>query len=143
MAMTRDEMAALVSRCHTAIVNRDADGVANEHAEDCVTESPTAGGHAVGREAVARIYDAWFTAFPDMQVTPAEFIIDGERAAQLFTVSGTDTGGFMGMPPTGKPFRLPIVILIEARNGAIVHSRPIYDFSGLLIQLGVLKVRAS
>ena len=27
-------------------------------------------------------------------------LIDGDRVALLLRVSGTDTGGFMGMPPT-------------------------------------------
>jgi ketosteroid isomerase-like protein len=47
----------------------------------------------------------------------------------------------MGLPPTGKPFRLPAVFLYELRDGRIVRERRIYDFTGLLVQVGVLKAK--
>ena len=56
-------------------------------------------------------------------------------------VTGTDTGGFMGLPATGKPFRLPIVILYTVADGLIVHERRIYDFTGMLVQVGILKAK--
>jgi steroid delta-isomerase-like uncharacterized protein len=140
--MTRDEMKALMIRCHAAIGNHDLDALAGEHAEHCVMDSPTAGGTAAGREAIARVYETWFHAFPDLQVSEPDIIIDGERAAMWFTASGTDTGGFIGLPPTGRRFRVPMVFIHDVADGKITHARPLYDFSGLLIQLGVLKVKA-
>ena len=53
----------------------------------------------------------------------------------------SDIGGFMGLPPTGKRFTLPIVFLLVVRDGRIQYERRIYDFTGLLIQLGVLKAK--
>jgi predicted ester cyclase len=50
-------------------------------------------------------------------------------------------GGFMGLPPTGKPFRLPIVHFYEFQDGHILPERRIYDFTGLLVQIGVLKAK--
>ena len=141
--MTRDDMTALLSGIHAAIEHHDADSIASAHAEHAVMESPTAGGIANGREAIAKVYDAWFTGFPDLAVTPPEMVIDGNSAALYLTLSGTDTGGFLGLPPTGKPFRVPMVFLMKAENGFITHSHPLYDFSGLLIQIGVLKVKAT
>jgi steroid delta-isomerase-like uncharacterized protein len=141
--MTRDQMVDLLSRCHAAIASHDADTIAALHADDSTMESPTAGGTAHGREAIAKVYDAWFTGFPDLVVTAPEMLIDGDRAALYLTLSGTDTGGFMGLPATGKPFRVPMVFLYQVRDGLIIHSHPLYDFSGLLIQIGVLKVKAT
>ena len=54
---------------------------------------------------------------------------------------GTDTGGFMGLRPTGKPFRLPVVWIFKVSDGQFVHVRAIYDFTGLLVQIGVLKAK--
>jgi steroid delta-isomerase-like uncharacterized protein len=140
--MTRDEMEALMIRWRTAFGNRDTDTLIATHAEDCVIESPTAGGTAKGRAAVARLYDAWFSAFPDLTVVPGDMLIDGDRAAHSMMLSGTHTGGFLGLPPTGKPFRVPLLLLVQAENGLITHTRPFYDFSGVLIQIGVLKVKS-
>ena len=36
-----------------------------------------------------------------------------------------------------------MVFLYQVRDGLIIHSHPLYDFSGLLIQIGVLKVKAT
>jgi steroid delta-isomerase-like uncharacterized protein len=143
MAMTRDEMVELLSRWHAAIGRHDVDGIVDAHAEHSVMDSPTAGGSANGREAIAKVYDAWFSGFPDLTVTPPELVIDGNQASAYFTISGTDAGGFMGLPATGKPFRVPLVFLIKAENGFITYCHPVYDFSGLLIQIGVLKVKAT
>ena len=47
----------------------------------------------------------------------------------------------MGLPPTNKPFRLPIVFLCTVKDGLVVHEQRIYDFTGMLVQIGVLKAK--
>ena len=139
--MTRNEIASLVARCKAAFDRHDATALAAEHHETCVMDSPTAGGTVTGRDAVAQIYEAWFDGFPDVQISDDEVLIDGSRFAQRYTLTGTDTGGFLGMPATGKPFRVPLVWFCEVGDGGIVRSSAVYDFSGLLIQIGVLKAK--
>jgi steroid delta-isomerase-like uncharacterized protein len=141
--MTRTEIESLVARCQEAFDQHDAVAVADEHSATCVMDSPTAGGVVTGREAIANVYAAWFNGFPDLVMVSEELLVDGARFAQRLTLTGTDTGGFLGLPATGKPFRLPLVWLCETRDGQIVHSRPVYDFSGLLIQIGALKAKLS
>jgi hypothetical protein len=36
---------------------------------------------------------------------------------------------------------MPIVVLCEFSDHQIVHERRVYDFTGLLIQIGVLKAK--
>jgi predicted ester cyclase len=50
-------------------------------------------------------------------------------------------GGLFGLAPTGKTFRLPVVLMYELRGRQIVRERRIYDFTGLLVQVGVLKAK--
>jgi steroid delta-isomerase-like uncharacterized protein len=138
--VTRDDIVALLARRHEAIVRRDAAALVAEYAEDAVVESPLAG-IVKGREANEQVYRAWWSAFPDRVDHVEEAIIDGDRAAQFATLTGTDLGGFMGLPPTGKPFRIPIVYLFTFDDRHIVHERRIYDFTGMLVQLGVLKAK--
>ena len=38
-------------------------------------------------------------------------------------------------------FKLRTVMIFELRAGKIVHEQRIYDFTGMLIQLGVLKAK--
>jgi steroid delta-isomerase-like uncharacterized protein len=139
--MTREQIMALLIRREEAIARRDIRGVAALHSEDCVVESPTAGATTVGRTAVEQIYQAWLTAFPDVVLTTDETLIDGERVVQVATAVGTDIGGFLGAAPTGKPFRLPMVFILTLRNQHIVRSKSVYDFTGLLVQVGNLKAK--
>jgi hypothetical protein len=47
----------------------------------------------------------------------------------------------MGLPPTDKPFHLPVIILCTVNDEHIAHERRVYDFTGLLVQIGVLKAK--
>lgn len=138
--MTRDEISALFDRRQEAVNRRDIDVLAALHAESGVVESLMAG-TVKGRAAIGDVYRAWFKAFPDVVMATDHLVIDGNRAALVINASGTDIGGFMGLPPTGRAFRLPIVYLLTLESGQIVHERRIYDFTGLLVQIGVLKAK--
>ena len=110
------------------------------HTDDCVLESPIAG-KVTGRAAIENVYRAFVTSFPDMTIENPDLIVDGDRAVQTVTFSGTNTGGFMGMPPTGKRFSLAAVLVCTMRDGRIAHEKRIYDFTGFLLEIGVLKAK--
>jgi len=86
------------------------------------------------------VYRAFFTAF-NPSFEQEELLIDGTRAMAVFRCSGTDRGGFMGMTPTGRSFVVPMVIITECQDGFITRERRIYDFTGFLVQVGVLKAK--
>jgi steroid delta-isomerase-like uncharacterized protein len=138
--MTRAEILALIDRWQAAVGRRDVEAMTNLHAEDGVLESLIAG-TVKGREAIGEVYRAWFAAFPDVTITMDQLVVDEDRAVLVATVAGTDRGGFMGLPPSRKPFRLTVVQYYTFRDGYISHGRSIYDFTGLLVQIGVLKAR--
>ena len=50
-------------------------------------------------------------------------------------ISGTDTGGFLNHPPTGKPFRFFMMTFFVLKDRQIVYMRRAYDVTGLLLQL--------
>ena len=139
--MTREEIVNLFNRRREAFARLDAEALAAGHAEDGVVESPAAGGTASGREAIAKLYRGFFAGFPDLTMEWSDLVIDGDRVVQMATVSGTDTGGFMGLPATGKRFRLPVVFVFTLKDGLIAHQRSVYDFTGMLVQIGVLKAK--
>src|SRR5262249_6188591 len=53
-----------------------------------------------------------------------------------YTATGTDTVGYMGMPPTGKRIRTPAIQIFRLRHGKIVESWAARDDLGTLRQLG-------
>jgi steroid delta-isomerase-like uncharacterized protein len=139
--MTRDEVASVFARRHEAINTRDLEALAGLYSADCVVDSPMAAGTVQGRQAVTKIHQALFEALPDLHFGQEQLLVDDDQAVQIGTMTGTYTGGFMGLPPSGKPLRVPIVVVCRLRDGLIVQERRIYDFTGMLVQIGVLKAR--
>jgi predicted ester cyclase len=114
--------------------------VVRQHADNSVMDSHLAG-RVEGPSAIAHLYEMWFTAFPDSRLASEEVIVDGARVAEIATLSGTDSGGFLGLPATRRPFQLPSVWFYTLTNLQFAYVRPIYDFTGMLVQIGLLKPR--
>jgi steroid delta-isomerase-like uncharacterized protein len=138
--MTRAEVVAFFEGRQRAFDNLDAATLAADYADDCVVDSPTGGTHT-GRASVKKVLQAVFDAFIDMKTRTDNLVIDGDHVAQTLSIEGTNIGGFLGLAPSGKPFRLAAVFLYEFKDRRIVRERRIYDFTGMLTQIGVLKTK--
>jgi steroid delta-isomerase-like uncharacterized protein len=138
--MTRAEVVAFFDRRQTAYDNLDAAALAEDYAADCIVDSPAGSTHT-GRAAVRKVLQAVFDAFLDMRMRTDSLVIDGNRVAQAISIEGTNIGGFLGVSASGKPFRLAAVFLYELQDRHIVRERRIYDFTGMLTQIGVLKTK--
>lgn len=139
--MTREEVAAILQRRTDAINGHNVAALNALYSPDCMVESPMAAGTVQGRQAVTKVFQALFEAFPDLSFTPDIVVIDGNSVASAGWMTGTYTGGFMELPPSGKPIRVPAMTLSTIENGLIVAERRVYDFTGMLVQAGVLKAK--
>lgn len=137
--MTRDEVARLFDRRLDSLKRRDVEALVRDYAEDAVVDSPV--GSVRGRAGIDSLHRGWFGSFPDLAFEQSDLIIGDDRAAVVLTVSGTNTGGFMDLPPTGKRFSFTAVTLCTLRDGQIVSETRIYDFTRFLIEIGVLKAK--
>ena len=138
--MTRDDILALLVRRVAAYKAHDAAALAAMHAPSGVVASPF-GGVLEGREEIQRIYRVWFAAFPDVASHEDAVLVDGNRAVQIVRFSGTHAGEFFGLPATGRHVEGTMAFLLTLRDGLITEERRIYDFTGLLVQVGVLKAK--
>jgi steroid delta-isomerase-like uncharacterized protein len=117
---------------------RNPERLASGHAEDGTVVSPMFGA-LHGRVEIAEAYRRLFTTFPDWFYKSEELIIDGTRVAQHFVANATHVGDFMGLPGTNRHGRLEGVALFTMKDGLILHEQRQYDYSALLIQIGVLR----
>ena len=140
--MTRDEVAAFFARRQELFDGLDATKLAADYSDDALIESPLAGVHT-GPAAAEQALRAVFSAFLDQRVKTERLLIDGDFVAQFVSISGTHVGSFMGLPPTGRRFRLNGVFLFQLRNRKIAREQRIYDFTGLMVQIGALKAKPS
>ena len=51
----------------------------------------------------------------------------------------THRGDFMGIPGTGRRVEFDCVLILDFQDGKIQRERRVYDFTGMLIQIGVLR----
>lgn len=138
--VTRDQVLDTVARWQDAFARRDMTVLAELYADSAVMESPLAGS-VTGRDAVIKTTLSLLSAFPDAQFDSETPLVDGDRVAIVSSASGTHVGTFLGIPPTQRHFKFSLVFLLDLRDGHIVHDRRIYDFTGFLVQLGVLKAK--
>ncbi len=139
--MTRAEIVDVLERRADAWRRLDAETLVADYVEDAVIESPLAGGTTQGRDQIRQVFQTYFVAFPDLAMEVDEVLVDDQRAAVMATFTGTDRGGFMGMPATGRHVTIPVVFLYEFKDGKIVRDRRVYDFTGMLVQVGTLKAK--
>ena len=139
--MTPQEVTTFVAKFTEARSRLDAAALSALYADDCVVESPAGGGTVTGRAAIENLYRSFFAAFPDLTFQDEQVVSEGAHIAQLFTAVGTNAGGFMGLQPTRKAFRFNGAFIFTLEDGRIVRERRIYDFTGVLVQIGVLKAR--
>ena len=137
---TRDATEAMLLRFLAAFRAHDLTALTSLVSPDCVVDRVSGAGLS-GRDGIKHLYGEWFSGFPDMAVHAQETLVDGDRGVLFLTAAGTDTGGFMGLPATGRSFRLTGVIVITVADGQIVRYRSVYDFTGLLVQVGILKAK--
>ena len=137
--MTREEIVAFFKRRSEAYEDLDAAALAGDYADDAVIESPSTGKHS-GRDA-EKALRVIFNAFLDLTMTVDDVLIDGDKVVTVHTVEGTHMQELLGLAPTGKRFTMSMAFIYELRDRKIVREQRIYDFTGMLVQIGVLKAR--
>ena len=83
------------------------------------------------------------SAFPDIVLHQDELLFDGDRAVLVGRMTATHGGDFFGLPPTGRHMEAQVVFVLKVDGGLVQEERRIYDFTGLLVQVGVLKAKPS
>jgi predicted ester cyclase len=137
--MTRDEILAFFKRRQDDYEDLDARALAEDYIDASVIESPSAGVHT-GRDAEKAIRQM-FDAFLDLTMSVDDMVIDGDVVVTIHSVEGTHMREFLGFEPTGKRFQMTTAFVHRLKDRKIIHERRIYDFTGLLVQIGLLKAR--
>jgi predicted ester cyclase len=90
---------------------------------------------AAGHSAFGR---AFYDGFPDIYHTIDEVHATDDGFATRFTLRGTHTAPFMGIPATNRGIEVSAIVLMSVSNGKVTSLRAIFDQLGLMRQLGVI-----
>lgn len=139
--MTREQIVALFTERQGMWRRRDPDGLSSMHADDATVASPIFG-TVVGRHNIRESYRNLFKGFADWTLESTDLLIDGARVAQGFKVNATHTSDLFGVEPTNRRFEIHGVVIYDLNDdGQILRERRMYDFTGMLIQMGILRAR--
>lgn len=90
-----------------------------------------------GDEAVLAYHRGQRLAFPDQrQEHVRHHVADDDTIVSEFDLVGTNTGEFLGLPPTGKAFRVPTVAVFTFDGDKITNERVYLDAATLVVQIG-------
>ena len=90
------------------------------------------------REAYKQINLAVLAAFPDLQYTLDDLIVEGDKSAARWTMTGTHQAEFNGIPATNKTIALTGVSVDRIKDGKFIETWMFYDSMSMLAQLGVM-----
>ncbi len=136
--MTREDAVEFFNRQAAGWNARDPEALARDYSDDGTIISPIFR-TVQGKDAILESFRALFGTFPDWQYIGHELLVDGDSIAQPFVVNATHVRDFMGLPGSGRKVDIQGMRLMKMRDGLIAYERRYYDFTGLLIQLGVLR----
>jgi predicted ester cyclase len=74
-------------------------------------------------------------SFPDLHGTIEQIFAFGDWVAACLTWTGTNTGEFMGKPPTGKTISISELEIVRCQDGRIVDLRQVADLASLMAQV--------
>jgi steroid delta-isomerase-like uncharacterized protein len=113
--------------------------VANEIiSSDYVRHDPGDPFPARGPEDVKKIVSMLRAMLPDFKLEIEAMVAEGDMVVSRYTITATDTRGYMGRPPTNRPIRTSAMQMFRFAEGKIVESWAVRDDLGTLRQLGHL-----
>jgi len=80
------------------------------------------------------IYLLW-KAFPDIIITFEDIIIEGNKAAGRYNLTGTHRGEFVDLRPTDKRFRVNGMTVFSFHDKKIIERWNLVDMATLMEQL--------
>ena len=123
-----------------AVAERFYQLVAAGRIDDAVAlAAPDFLGHGLGGRAdLKRELEMWAAAFPDLDITVDDTIVEADRVAVRMRLRGTHTGTFAGLPASGRRFEIRCTDVVRIGDGHVVEAWPLADLAGLLAQVGGL-----
>jgi predicted ester cyclase len=94
-----------------------------------------------GREALKQVWTILLRAFPDLHVTIEDLVAEEDKVAVMNTVTGTQTGPYMGHPPTGERVTYTEMFILRFAGDRVAATSGVVDVLAQMRQLGIAPAR--
>jgi predicted ester cyclase len=112
------------------------EGVSDEYHAPSFIAHTTAGD--MDRNAYVRAMHELHHGFPDLKYVIEDILAEGDKAVCVYRFTGTHTGAYFGIPPTGKKADVPGISVLKIRDGKFIEGWFVEDMLGKMQQLGVI-----
>jgi C-1 hydroxylase len=97
--------------------------------------------HQLNPEGVKQFMNMIFKAFPDWHETIEDIIAEGDKVWVRAKATGTHTGEYRGLSPTGKKITGIGVNIYRIVDGKFVEGWAVEDWLDFLTQLGIIEYK--
>ena len=135
--MSIEENKIIVRRYQDIYNSNNLDDLLEVVSEDLLTPKIMPGIQS-GIEGAKVAHQIMLTGFTDYQTVIDDLFAEGDKVVARITMSGTNTGTFMGIPATGKHVEFTGIYIARIADGKIVEHWGEEDAVSLLTQLGAM-----
>jgi steroid delta-isomerase-like uncharacterized protein len=133
--MSSEENKNIVRRYQDAYNQADYEALAEVVAADVRTPN-IASCMSLGLEGAITVHKKTLIGMPDYLTTIEDLIAEGDKVVARVTMTGTHTGDFWGVPPTGRKVNLTAIYIVRIAGGKIVEHWGEEDGMKVFRQLG-------
>ncbi len=143
-----------MSEANKALLRRHFDEVLNQGKLDVVDEiygdyyvldapvqtdgSASAHGQTLGRDGLKRRVMLFRTGFPDIHFTVDNILAEDDKVAVQYTFSGTHTGQFLELGPSGQHISVTGMLIASVIDGRIQSANSVFDNGEMMKQLAII-----
>ncbi|HEY7416119.1 MAG TPA: ester cyclase [Ktedonobacteraceae bacterium] len=138
--MSTEENKAIARRCLEAITDKDFSVIDQLYAPTYIRHDPDSP-QVRSREDYRQYLMGLCATFPDLHFTVDDVIAEGDKVVCRFSVRGTQTNPWRGLPATGKQVAITGINISHIAENKVVADWFNTDIFGLAQQLGVIPAR--
>ncbi|NDJ53664.1 MAG: ester cyclase [Chloroflexi bacterium] len=132
-----EENKDLLMRYHTAWGQGDIPTLLHTLHADYVSIDPVSG-EGSGRIREGENCRLWHESFEDTELRVEQIIAEGDRVSVYWTLMGTHTGEYAGVPATGRSVVIPGLEMHRIEDGQIRETWRLTDVWSMMLQLDAL-----
>lgn len=134
--MSVEENTSTQERAAGLLNGGDIDGFVDTLFAVDATDHDPAPGQGAGREGFRSFFQTLTAAFPDAHLEPLVNVVDQDKIAFAYTLTGTHQGDFQGVAATGRRIEVRGLQIGRFENGRIVERWGSTDELGIMQQIG-------
>ena len=119
--------------------SQNADAVMEFFTEESTFEDLAFAVKFAGLEQIRSFVDLTYAGSPDFHIQPTQIIVDKDKAAATWTMSGTHSGDFPGLPATGKHFQVRAVSIVKFEGQKIKEMTDYWNLLDFQRSVGLIE----